>query len=135
MASLSKTKKHLGFSALRMAVTSHFQSINDNRQLNKCDYSQHDALMSAFACMYFQDPALAQFQLRMEEVEHKNNLRTIFGVEHIPKSSQLRDIIDTIPSEELAPVFKDLFERLRRHKHLEDYAVFPNTLQIGRAHV
>jgi len=128
LASLSKTKKHLGFSALRMAVTSHFQSIKDNRQLNKCDYSQHDALMSAFACMYFQDPALAQFQLRMEEVEHKNNLRTIFGVEHIPKSSQLRDIIDTIPSEELAPVFKDLFERLRRHKHLEDYAVFPNTL-------
>ena len=128
MASLTKTKKHLGFTALRMAVTSHFHAINDNRQQSKCDYSQTEALMSAFACMYFQEPSLAQFQLRMEEELHKNNLRTLFGVENIPQNSQLRDIIDAIPSEELAPIFKDFFERLRRHKHLEDYAVFPNTL-------
>ena len=111
-----------------MAVTSHFFSIQDNRQQRKCDYSQTEALMSAFACMYFQEPSLAQFQLQMEEDFHKNNLRTLFGVENIPQNSQLRDIIDAIPSEELAPVFKDLFERLRRHKHLEEYAIFPNTL-------
>jgi hypothetical protein len=128
LASLTKTKKHLGFTALRMAVTSHFHVIKDNRQQSKCDYSQTEALMSAFACMYFQEPSLAQFQLRMEEELHKNNLRTLFGVENIPQNSQLRDILDAIPSEELAPVFKDLFERLRRHKHLENYAIFPNTL-------
>lgn len=84
--------------------------------------------MSAFACMYFQDPSLAQFQLRMEEEQHRNNLTTIFGVEQIPGDSQLRDILDTIPGAEFAPIFQDLFNRLRRHKHLEDYAVFPNTL-------
>ena len=78
--------------------------------------------------MYFQEPSLAQFQLRMEEELHKNNLRTLFGVENIPQNSQLRDILDVIPSEEFTPIFKDLFERLRRHKHLEDYAIFPNTL-------
>jgi hypothetical protein len=128
LASLTKTKKHLGFTALRMAVSSHFHAIKDKRQQSKCDYSQTEALMSAFACMYFQEPSLAQFQLRMEEVLHKNNLRTLFGVENIPQNSQLRDIIDAIPSEELAPVFKDFFERLRRHKHLEGYALFPNTL-------
>ena len=128
MASLTKTKKHLSFSALRMAMTSHFQAIKDNRQQNKCDYSQTEALMSAFACMYFQEPSLAQFQLRMEEELHKNNLRTLFGVENIPQNSQLRDILDVIPSEEFTPIFKDLFERLRRHKHLEEYAIFPNTL-------
>ncbi len=128
MASLTKTKKHLGFTALQMAVTSHFQAITDNRQQSKCDYTQTEALMSAFACMYFQEPSLAQFQLRMEEELHKNNLRTLFGVENIPQNSQLRDILDTVPSEEFSPIFKDLFERLRRHKHLENYAIFPNTL-------
>lgn len=128
MASLTKTKKHLGFTALRIAVTSHFQAIADNRQQSKCDYTQTEALMSAFACMYFQEPSLAQFQLRMEQELHKNNLRTLFGVENIPQNSQLRDILDTVPSEGFAPIFKDLFERLRRHKHLEDYAIFPNTL-------
>lgn len=128
MASLTKQKKHLSFSALKSAVSSHFGTIIDNRQQNKCDYSQHDVLMSAFACMYFQDPSLAQFQKRMEEVHHKNNLQTIFGVEQIPKDSQLRDILDTIEGATLAPVFKELFDRLRRHKHLEDYAIFPNIL-------
>ena len=64
----------------------------------------------------------------MEEGQHKNNLRTLFDVEHIPKNSQLRDILDNIPSTDLAPVFNDLFERLRRHKHLEDYSILPNTL-------
>lgn len=78
--------------------------------------------------MYFQDPSLAQFQQRMEEVHHRNNLRTIFDVQKIPSDNQLRDIIDTIPSIELAPIFKELFNRLRRYKHLEEYAILPNTL-------
>lgn len=84
--------------------------------------------MSGFACMYFQDPSLNEFQRQMEEERHANNLRTLFGVRHIPKNTQLRDRLDTIPSDTLAPIFKELFNRLRRHKHLEDYAIFPNTL-------
>ena len=32
------------------------------------------------------------------------------------------------PSETFAPIFKEFFNRLRRHKHLEDYAILPNTL-------
>ncbi|WP_198263232.1 hypothetical protein [sulfur-oxidizing endosymbiont of Gigantopelta aegis] len=36
--------------------------------------------------------------------------------------------MDLIPSKTFAPAFKDLFERLRRHKHLEEYAILPNTL-------
>ena len=78
--------------------------------------------------MYFQDPSLLQFQRRMEEKEGRNNLRNLFGVENILKDSQLRDILDRISSTELAPIFNDFFERLRRHKHLEDYAILPNTL-------
>lgn len=128
MASLTKQKKHLSFSALKDSISSHFRTIEDNREQGKCEYSQHDVLMSAFACMYFQDPSLNEFQKRMQEEQHKNNLLTIFGVKNIPKNSQLRDILDIIPSETLAPIFKDFFNKLRRHKHLEDYAILPNTL-------
>jgi hypothetical protein len=128
LASLSKQKKHLSFSALKDSLSSHFSAIKDNREPGKCDYSQHDVLMSAFACMYFQDPSLNEFQKRMQEKQHKNNLRTLFGVTDIPKNTQLRDILDTIESKALAPIFKDFFNRLRRHKHLEEYAIFPHTL-------
>ncbi|WP_198262779.1 hypothetical protein [sulfur-oxidizing endosymbiont of Gigantopelta aegis] len=60
MASLSQQKKHLSFSALKQAISLHFHAIKDSRVQGKCDYSQHDVLMSAFACMYFQDPSLSE---------------------------------------------------------------------------
>jgi hypothetical protein len=126
--STNKPKKHLDFSALKNALATHFNAIADPRQRGKCSYSYHDVLMSAFACMYFQDPSLVQFQKRMEEQQGRSNLHTLFGVKQVPGDTQLRDILDTVPGERLTPVFKDFFERLRRHKHLDSYAVLPNTL-------
>ena len=128
MASQLKTKKHLNFNALRKSLSECFSAIPDKRQLNKCVFSQHDILMSAFACMYFQDPSLLHFQKRLEQKYQSNNLKTIFNVSNIPSDSQLRDVLDSVPSEALESVFKDYFERLRRHKHLEAYAILPNVL-------
>lgn len=109
-------------------MAEHFSAIVDDRQQNKCDYSQHDILMSAFACMYFQDPSLLHFQKRLEQNQQRNNLRNIFNVQNIPSNNQLREVLDEIPSEALAPIFKDFHEKLRRHKHLEDYEILPQVL-------
>ena len=78
--------------------------------------------------MYFQDPSLLQFQQRLEQAQGRNNLRNLFGVENIPQESQLREILDNIPGAEFAGIFKDFFERLRRHNHLKAYEVLPNVL-------
>jgi len=109
-------------------MAQHFSAIPDSRQQGKCAYSQHDILMSAFACMFFQDPSLLHFQKRLEQRHQRHNLKNIFNVENIPSNSQLRDVLDQLPSETLAPIFKDFYEKLRRHKHLEDYAILPNVL-------
>jgi hypothetical protein len=68
-------------------MSSHFNAIHDNREQGKCDYSQHDVLMSAFVCMYFQAPSLNEFQKRIQEEQHKNNLRTLFGVTHVSQNT------------------------------------------------
>lgn len=128
MSSQLKTKKHLKFTALRESLSECFSAISDKRQQKKCVFSQHDVLMSAFACMYFQDPSLLHFQKRLEQKYQRNNLKTIFNVSNIPSDSQLRDVLDNVPSEALSTFFKDYFERLRRHKHLEAYAILPNVL-------
>ena len=128
MASQLKAKKHLNFNALRKSLSKCFSAVTDKRQQKKCVFSQHDVLMSAFACMYFQDPSLLHFQKRLEQKHQSNNLKTIFDVSNIPSDSQLRDVLDNVPSEELTSVFKDYFERLRRHKHLDAYAILPNVL-------
>jgi hypothetical protein len=120
-----KTKKHLDFSALRQRFSEHLESIDDHRCENRCTHSLHDAFMSGFACMFFQDPSLAHFQKRLAEQDNTSNLHTLFQVTTIPKDSQLRDIIDKTDSETLRPLFKHYFEQLRRGKHLEEYQIVP----------
>ena len=120
-----KTKKHLDFPALRQCLSKHLENIDDHRIQGRCSHSLHDAFMTGFACMFFQDPSLAHFQRSLEEEENISNLRTLFRVSSTPKDSQLRDVIDNTNSEYLRPVFNDYFERLRRGKHLEDFQILP----------
>ena len=122
-----KIKKHLSFSGLRTTVSQIFRSIPDERQSSKVSISLHDALMSGFACMHFQDPSLLQFQIRMQEEQHQNNLQTLFDVKTIPKETQMREVIDSVDSDYFKPIFKDIYSRLQRGKHLEQYQIFPGT--------
>ncbi|VAX23616.1 hypothetical protein MNBD_IGNAVI01-3169 [hydrothermal vent metagenome] len=125
MRTATTIKKHLSFDSLRESFSKHLLSIPDHRQSASCTHSLHDAMMSAFACMFFQDASLSEFQRRMQEMENRNNLSTLFDVQTIPKDTQLRDIVDQINSHFLRPVFNDYFEKLRRGKHLEPYQILP----------
>jgi hypothetical protein len=98
-----------------------FRNILDPRQNAKIDYQLHDCLMSAFAMMFFQDPSLLTFQKRLDEIAQQNNLRTVFGIDSIPKDSQLRDTIDNVPTEELKDIFPDFISRLQRGGQLSKY--------------
>ncbi len=120
-----KSKKHLSFGSLRHGLSTLFRQLPDHRQIAKTDYSLHDAMMSGFACMYFQDPSLLEFQKRLREQEQKDNLQTLFDVKNIPENNQMRDIIDQVNSDLLRPVFKDYFSRLQRGNHLSQFQLFP----------
>src|SRR4030066_373295 len=117
------TKKHLSFNALRKMLSSRFLEISDFRQEGKVDHRIHDVLMSGFAMMFYQDSSLLQFQQKLQEAIHKNNLRALFQVESIPKDSQMREVIDEVQSRELEPLFEEFFKPLQRGKHLEGYRV------------
>jgi hypothetical protein len=114
-------KKHLSFSSLRKKLSARLQSISEHRQAVKIKHCIHDVCMSGFAMMYFQDPSILQFQKRLDDKIHNNNLRTLFQVQSIPKDSQMKEVIDEVDSSELEPVFEDWFRSLQRGKHLEQY--------------
>ena len=117
------TKKHLSFNALRKMLSRRFLEIPDSRQETKVEHGMHDVLMSGFAMMFYQDSSLLEFQERLEEAIHKNNLQTLFQVESIPKDSQMREVIDEVESRELESLFEDFLRPLQRGKHLEGYRV------------
>lgn len=115
------TKKHLSFSALRKLISGRVNKFEDTRQKSKVDYSLHDCCQSAFAMMFFQDPSINAFQQRLQDIKQLNNLKTMFNVSAIPRSTQLRSAIDNIPSTEIELLFEDLFLPLQRGKQMEQY--------------
>lgn len=114
-------KKHLSFVALRSQLSQCFRQIDDGRQQAKVDHCVHDCLMSAFAMMFFQDPSMLDFQKRLQEKSHSSNLSAIFQVQSVPKDSQLRYVLDQVPTQKLFPIFSDWLHRLQRSKHLFRY--------------
>jgi hypothetical protein len=113
------TKKHLSFSALRKLISDRILKFEDTRQESKVEYSLHDCCQSAFAMMFFQDPSVNAFQQRLQEKRQLNNLKTMFNVNAIPQSTQLRTAVDNIPSTEIELLFSDFYRPLQRGKQLE----------------
>ena len=111
----------LNFSNLIETVSVRIKAFAETRQNGKIKHSMHDVCLSAFAMMYFQDPSILEFQRRLEEQTHENNLKTLFKVKTIPKDTQMRDVIDEIPSSQLYPIFSDYFRLLQRGNHLQAY--------------
>src|SRR4030066_1648556 len=125
------TKKHLSFHALRKVLSGGFREISDFHQEGKVEHTILDVLMSGFAMMFYQDSSLLEFQQRLEEAIHKNNLQTLFQVESLPRDSQMREVIDEVESRELEPLFEDFFRPLQRGRHLEGYRVLKDYYLIS----
>ncbi len=114
-------KKHLSFNGLIKNLSGYLHQIEDTRQAGKIDYSMHDCCMSAFAMMFFQDASMLEFQVRLEQAKNLNNLKSLFHVEGVPKSTQFRNVIDDVPSHLLEKTFSNFFRPLQRGKQLEQF--------------
>jgi hypothetical protein len=114
-------KKGLGFHSLVRELSECFLAIPDMRQPKKVTYPIRDCLMSGLGMMFLQDPSLLQFQRRMQDEYEANNLETLFGVSKIPSDTQMRVVIDSVPTEKIANIFPIFLRLLQRGQHLKNY--------------
>ena len=121
---MHRPKKHLNFGSLVQAFRHHCDDLLDSRQKSKINYSLSDIVLSSFACMFFQDRSLLQFQRRMEKEEELSNVSNLFGVSKIPEDTQLRKVMDNLSCDNFRALFKEYFSRLQRSKHLEPFRFF-----------
>jgi len=112
-----KGRKHLSADALFRLVRSGFATIPDAR-LSDTEISVTDALMSAFAMFSLKSPSLLAFDKERTE----GNLKTIYGIEHVPCDTYMRELLDPLCPEALRPLFKSVFRQLQRGKALEPLA-------------
>src|SRR5881409_973836 len=109
-----KERKYLCADALFRLVRSGLANIADDRY-GDAESSLTDALMSAFAMFSLKSPSLLAFDKQRAE----GNLGTIYGIEHVPCDTHMRETLDPVSPEALRPSFKSVFRQLQRGKALE----------------
>jgi hypothetical protein len=114
----SRPRKGLHADALIALLRQRFDTVPDRRVCPTV--SMADALMSGFAMFSLKDPSLLAFQERIQD----DNMRSIYGINHVPCDSQFRTILDPVDPESLRPCFLDIFRNLQRGKVLERFVFF-----------
>lgn len=75
----------------------HFNGSPDPAASPDNRFQAPDLLLSALAMFIFQDPSLLQFQRRLLSRQGRSHLATLFGVQAVPRDSQLRARLDVTP--------------------------------------
>jgi hypothetical protein len=114
-ASLKRQRRHLHFDALIHRVRKRFETLAEQRRCPS--FPLADTLMAGLALFSLKDPSLLVFCGRSRD----HNLQSVFGLQHIPSDTQMREILDGVAPDQLRPVFTDVFRQLQRGKILEDY--------------
>jgi hypothetical protein len=104
----------LTFDAFRDMLATTFAAIADQRDPRRITWELPAVLMSAFALLFFQHPSLLEYQRRMQKRTGRSNLERVFQVEEIPSDTQMREILDGVPTEPLRRVLPQTFEQMRR---------------------
>src|SRR4029434_9105859 len=109
-----KARKHLSADALFHLVRNGFATVPEPRDAD-VDISLTDTLMSAIALFSLKAPSLLAFVRERAE----GNLHTIYGLQHVPCDTYMRERLDPISPKVLRPVFKSVFRQLQSRKALD----------------
>ena len=104
----------LTFEAFRDLLATTFVGIADQRDSRRITWELPAVLMSAFAMLFFQPPSLWEYQRRRQKRTGRSNLERVFQVEELPSDTQMREILDGVPTDPLRQVLPPVFEQMRR---------------------
>lgn len=106
--------KTLTFDAFRDELATTFAQLEDRRDPQRLTWELPAVLMSAFAMFFFQHPSLLEYQRRMQHQTGQSNLERMFKVAAIPSDTQMREILDGVPTDPLRRLLPQTFEQMRR---------------------
>jgi hypothetical protein len=112
-------RKHLDWDVLLRKLRERFAEIPDSRAKDHT-ICLADALMSGYALFALKEASLLAFQERIKD----DNLRSIYGIAHVPSDTQMRTILDRVDPVFVRPVFTDIFREVQRGKALEPFVFF-----------
>ena len=111
----------LSFDRLRSILVSTVRQLPDPRTQPNRIHEMADAALGAFAVFWMQADSFLAYQQAMQRRQGQNNARSLFGLDQVPSDGQIRNLLDTVAPEQLAPPFWRVFEQLREGDYLQAY--------------
>lgn len=105
--------------------------VNDPRRAsNASQYSLSDVLLGAFSVFFMQCESFLEHQRQMHSRHGRDNAQSLFGLEQIPTTPQIRNILDQIAAETLLSVFSAVYQALKRSGYLKPYECLEGHLLV-----
>ena len=114
------------------AIRATFRGLPNTRKGgNNQQFTMKDAGLSAFSVFFTQNPSFLDYQVRMQKERGRNNAASLFGVHKIPCDQQIRNLLDPVAPDAVAPLWFNLVEALDRGGALADYRRFAGDVLIA----
>ncbi|MCB9090912.1 MAG: transposase [Halobacteriovoraceae bacterium] len=84
-------------------------------------FSASDCLISGLAVFLFKYPSLLSFEGAYGAPKANHNLRKLLKLKKLPSDTSVRYHLDSINPDKIKPIFKDIFNDLRRNADLNEY--------------
>lgn len=113
-------------------IRSKFKTVNGNNPFVKPrTITLVDCLMSCFSIFSLKWPSLMKYQENIRQDTLVKNLKTLYGINNPPSDTYLRERLDDINPDEIAPAYKKIFSTLQRNKVLEKYQYLEGSYLIS----
>src|SRR5512136_3321093 len=93
----------LSFDRLRSILVATVTHLPDQRTRPNTIYEMADAALGAFAVFFMQSPSFLAHQRDMQRHQGQNNASSLFGLDQVPSDPQIRNLLDAVSPEQLAP--------------------------------
>ena len=108
-----------------------FGGFQDIRTGENIQYDMVDVGMGAFSVFFTQNPSFLAYQTDMKQRKGKSNAESLFGIRHNPCDNQIRVLLDPVAPSSVAPVFRDIYQRLDQAGILQGYRCHANGLLVA----
>ena len=108
------------------------EQIDDPRQpSNGTKFSLKDLILGAFATFYMQCPSFLEYQRQVRSRHGHDNAQTLFGLEDLPTTNQIKNVLNQIAASFVFPIFHRIYLALLEHGQLEPYKVLGGQFLVG----
>lgn len=119
------TAKKEGFDWIIGAIRKAFHGVGDGRRRGgNFRYEIADAGLGTFSLFFSLSLSFLAYQKLMDQQVHRNNARSLFGINEIPSDNQIRTLLDRIEPGIFFPVFDKVFGKLEETGHLDGYRFY-----------